>query len=293
MTKFNKGFLDSNPKWNETEEAVEGGGKTKFAKMRLFYPLPVNRFVTGEHFTLPDVFYDEYDEDAKVSTRIGIKEFRGMTLAKGSKFHMALVVLEMQNKELQWYQRQTQFGNWKDKDDDGNLLGCAWLEFQKAEMEKLAEADRNALVQTGKDNSWAFVQYNEADTGYEGQYEIKKYLTDIVVFENEEKWQAAQDNFQAQFSDNNVGPKNSPYPAVWHKDTTVEKMFVYARKSAQLVLSDEDLAVRLQLKDGDKIALTEDGKEVDVDAIIAEVRPKKPEEMANPLAQITEDEVPF
>jgi len=285
MTEFNKDYLDSDPKWNEKEEAVEGGSKTRFAKIRLFYPLHVNRFTTGEHFTLPDVFYDEYDEDAKVSTRIGPKEFRGMTLAKSGKFHMALVVLEMQNKDGQWYQRQTQFSNWKDKD----ATGCAWLDLQKAEMEKLAVIDRNALVQTGKDNSWVFVQYNEADTGYEGQYEIKKYLTDIVVFENEKKWQEAQANFQAQFSDNNVDPTNSLYPARWYKETTPDEMIAYARTIELDYNDNESLAEQLQLTDNGKIALTQDGKEVDVEAIIAEVR-DIPEEMANPLA---EDTIPY
>ncbi len=285
MTDFNKDYLGK-PKWEEEEEAVEGGGKTKFAKMRMYYPLHVNRFVKGEHFTLPDVFDDDYDKDTKVSTRIGPKEFRAMTLAKSGKYHMALVVLEMQNKELQWYQRQTPFGNWKDKDDDGNVLGCAWLEFQKTEMEKLSPADRNTLVQTGKKNSWAFVQYNEADTGYEGQYEIKKYLTDIVVFENEEKWQAAQANFQAQFSDNTVAPADSPYPAVWHNGTTPEEMIAQG-KSIEQDYTNKGLAEKLLLTDKGKIVKTQDGKEVDVDAIIAEIRPK---ETASPL---TEDKIPF
>lgn len=274
MTDFNKDYLDSNPKWDEKEEAVEGGGKTKFAKMRMYYPLHVNRFKTGEFFTLPDVFYDEFDEDTKISTRIGIKEFRGMTLAKSGKYHMALVVLEMQNKHQQWYQKQIQFGNWKDKDEDTKeLLGCAWLEFQKAEMEKLSPSDRNAPVQAAKDNSWTFIQYNEADTGYEGTYEIKKYLTDIVVFKNEKEWQVAQAEFQAQFSESDASA-NSHYPADWYDSTksppvTPESVISWAREPSQDALKVDVLAKRLQLS----TSLTPGGKKVDVDAIMAEIRP--------------------
>ncbi len=276
----NEDFLIGDPKWDEEEEAVEGGGNTNFAKARLYYPLYVNRFKTGEHFALPGVFYDKYDETTKVSSRIGPKEFRGMTLSKGGKYYMALVVLEMQNKEHQWYQRQIQFCNWKDKDSSG----CAWLAFQKEEMRQLSDSDQTVLIQAARDNSWTFIQYVEAETGYTGQYEIKKYLTDIVVFKSEKEWQEAETAFRSQFSDDGVSsdPTTLIYPASWDiGDTTPEGMIAHGR-TLEKGMSDENLAKELRIKVDGKSALTQDVKSVNVAALIAEIRPKK-----------TEDKTPF
>lgn len=276
--EFNLG----SPKWEDDEKAIESGGITKFAKARLYYPLYVNRFVSGEHFTLPGVFYDEYDEDTKVSTRIGEKEFRGMTLSENSKYHLALVVLESKNKEDEWYQRQIQFNNWKDKDEEtGDYLGCAWLDFQKQEMLQLSTSDRAALVEAAKNNAWAFIQYTEAETGYTGQYEIKKYLSDIAVFKSEKEWADAEDTFRSQFSDNDT-PSDSSHPVAWEGDGganlkwAIDQTKEHGWKPAKII---EELEL--------KGAKTPNGEPVDVNAIVSEVLEKSKTE------GITKDEIPF
>ena len=277
------------PKWEDDEQAIEGSGNTKFAKARFYYPLHVNRFVGGEHFTLPGVFYDEYDEDTKVSTRIGQKEFRGMTLSENSKYHLALVVLESKNKEGQWYQRQIQFGNWKDKDEEtGDYLGCAWLDFQKKEMLQLSVGDRAALIEAATNNSWAFIQYTEAETGYTGQYEIKKYLTDIVVFKNEKEWGETEKTFRSQFSDNDT-PSDSPYPVGWGDSEGIEKNLVWAKKEAIEKKWTDELAVAGMGIAGTK---TPNGNPVNVKWLVSEVL-NKPEAMVNLSEDVVKGEVPF
>ncbi len=267
--------LLGNPLWDEDEQPVESSSNVRFAKARLYYPLYINRYETSQYFTLPGVMYDEYNEMTKSSTRQGLKEFRGMTLAKSGKFYLALLVLESRDKYGNWFQRHIQFNNWKDKDDEGQPEGNAWFEFQKAEMNKLSKANRNALTDAVKKESWALIQYVDADTGYTGTYEIKKYLTDISFHKSEAEWSKAEEAHFAQFSDNGTGPGSSHYPKIWYGQTSPEEMIKHGR--GLLTMSDEELAGELQI-----VGETQDGQPVDVSKIIAEVR-DIPQEMVNPL----------
>ncbi len=267
--------LLGNPLWDEDEQPVESGGNTRFAKARLYYPLHVNRYETSQCFTLPGVMYDEYDEMTKSSTRQGLKEFRGMTLAKKGKFYLVLLVLESRDKNGDWFQRHIQFNNWIEKDEDGQLEGNAWFEFQLAEMNKLPETNRNALTSAAKKDNWTHIQYVEAETGYTGTYEIKKYLTEISFFKNVAEWSKAEETHFAQFSDNGTDPGSFHYPVVWYGQTSPEAMINHGR--TLLAMSDEELASELQI-----VGETQDGQPVNVAKILAEVR-DIPQEMVNPL----------
>ncbi len=269
----NEQELLGDPLWDEEEKAVESGGNIRFAKARLYYPLYINRYETGKYFTLPGVMYDEYNEMTKSSTRQGLKEFRGMTLTKGGIFYLALLVLESKDKDGNWFQRHIQFNNWIDKDNEGQLEGNAWLDFQKDEMAKLTAKQRQSLLDAAKTNSWVFIRYVDTETGYKGTFEIKKYLTEISFFKNVTEWSKGSEAHFAQF-DNGTGPEH--YPAIWYGQTNPEEMINHGR--TQLAMSDEELATELQI-----VGETQDGLPVDVAKIIAEVRDIPEEMVSNPL----------
>lgn len=109
----------------------------------------------------------------------------------------------------------------------------------------------------------------------------------VKVFANQAEAQEAYSELHT--SDNNVAPTGSPYPTIWHNSTTPEAMIAHGKKIEQ-DYEDKELAEELQITDEGKAALTPDGNEVDVSAIIAKIRPN---EMTNPLSSITEEEVPF
>lgn len=92
----------------------------------------------------------------------------------------------------------------------------------------------------------------------------------VKVFANQAEAQKAYSEFHT--GPNNVGPTNSPYPARWYKDMTVEAAFAFGRTPERLALNDKELAEKLQLTDDGKVALTPDGKQVNVEAIINEMR---------------------
>jgi hypothetical protein len=266
-----KNLMQQDYDWNEEEKVVESSGNTRFAKARL-YVLPVNRFVGGEHFTLPGVFQDDYDEGTQTSSRVGPKEFRGMTLSdKHTKWTFYPLVLETQNSKQQWFQRIIGFGNWKDKDD----TGCAWLEFQKGELLSLPDKDKNALMNAARDSfknpdAWTYIRYTEGETGYTGQYEIKKYLTDIAVYSDEAQWQKESVEFFAQFSNGDTAVGNDHYPATWKTD--IQGMIDHIKQLKEQGQSDLEIAKAALLLDADSGPVVSiKGDNVDAAAVLGEI----------------------
>jgi len=107
--------------WDDevVETEVSGGGKIHFAKLRVLPPLNVVPFQGGEHFTIPGVFNDAFDESTSTSTRQGLKEFRGMKKGRTSQNHRVFIlVAEKESKDGNPYQIIKRFNSWKDRDHE-------------------------------------------------------------------------------------------------------------------------------------------------------------------------------
>lgn len=255
-------------KWEEDDQILED--QRKFAKARLYYPLRVDRFQTGQKFTLPGVFYDEFDDATQTSERIGLKEFGpAMTLNPKAKWELAILVTEEFDKNGKPYQRQLKMPvNFNETDQDsGEKHPNLWFDFQRAEVSKLSSKDRVALGEAGAYNEWVYIAYDKTPTGYTGQYDPKSYVANIATYKNEAEWRAENDAHYAQ-SQNGQTPATSHYPDGW--GNAIEDMLNYGKND--LDHSDHaKLAEELQLVVDGQPAPTADGTPCDVKRILAEV----------------------
>jgi len=262
-------FLSDDVNWEEEDEIVEDSGKVRFAKARLYYPLNVDRFVKvsdGGVFTLPGVFYDEFDSATQTSQRVGLKEFRGMKLNPKSKFAMALLVFEFDDQHGKPYQRHLKMGLWSEKNDEGEKRPNLWNEHQKAEIAKLTSKQRNDLVDAARKDTWVYISYQETATGYTFEFDPKSYASDIKVYKDVAEWQQANEAHFAQFNQNGQTP-SSYYPDDW--GNAIEDMINHGKT---LDHSDHTkLAEELQLLVNGQPAQTADGENCNVRRILAEV----------------------
>lgn len=258
-------------KWEEDDQILEEGQR-KFAKARLYYPLRVDRFQTGQKFTLPGVFYDEFDDATQTSERIGLKEFGpAMTLNPKAKWELAILVTEEFDKNGKPYQRQLKMPvNFNETDQDsGEKHPNLWFDFQRAEVSKLSSKDRVALGKAGAYNKWVYIAYDKTPTGYTGQYDPKSYVANIATYKNEAEWQAANEAHFAQFQ-NGQTPATSHYPDDWRD---VEAMIKWGKEMADKYGKNNypRIAVQTQLVENGVIAKTANGQECDVNAIVNEM----------------------
>lgn len=269
-------YLDENINWDEPDEIVEDGGKIRFARARLYYPLRVDRFVKvadGGVFTLPGVFYDQFDQNTQTSERVGLKEFRGMKINPKSKFAMVLLVFEFDDQHGKPYQRHLKMGLWQEKDDDGNVRPNLWNEFQKAEIAKLTAGERNALVEAARKDTWVYVSYQEQATNYTYEYDLKTYAADIKVYKSEAEWQAANEAHFAQFGQNGQ-TSASYYPDAWDNPQTnnVNAMLDYGRELVKEGIDDKLLVIKLELLADGQPVETAAGKPCNIRRIVSEIR---------------------
>lgn len=270
-------ILIGNFNWDEPEEIIEAiGGKTYFGKLRLYLSLQVQRFKTGQHFTLPGIWEYHFNEADNTSTPTGnLLPFKGMILGE-SKTHLHLVVAELLNKDHIPYQRIWRFNNWKDKDGD-EIRPNAWEQYQFHEFKNLPQ--RDTLAVTGEialknpddPKSWVHARYELTETGYTGQYEIKNYLANVVIYDSEQEWKKAEQEWRSQFSNGSNAQKNySHYPQMWQSKPDALKKYVNKLHSEGKTHKAIALSAKLISEDGNP-ANNANGDEVNVVALLAEL----------------------
>lgn len=207
------------------EEVVVGGEKTIFAKVR-FFQLFVNPFAGGERFTLPGVKAVEFEEDTNTSIALdSLHQFYGKPV-KASKYRLHIFVEWRLNIAKEWYQRRPSiFKGWGDRCkrckgtglfNDVSCQECdgrgsnviAWNLFQYPELLKLTKVTRQRLMKSSKEP--LYISYIEADTDLKGQYDMKKYRTEIKLFSNQNDWEEANEAHFGQFNDTGINDAGNP-----------------------------------------------------------------------------------
>lgn len=267
--------------WSFDDKPVEtevSGGKVHFARLRVLPPVNIVPFQAGEHFTIPGVFNDAFDEATSTSTRQGLKEFKGMQKGRTSKGHkLFILVAEKDNKQGNPYQVIKRFNSWKGRDEEVYEWGDKqWPALLAIDPQYRDRVKKTGYVAPDSPESWVYARYLQEATGNtwtndEGKKQERHFWTDFTIYSNREAWQKASDEHFAQFSNSDSAPKSdvdySHFPPQWANAadptslyTTIKGGITQGQEEAQLIqfygLSGEDV----------------NGQPVNADRIIAEAK---------------------
>lgn len=277
MTNENQLLDEAFEDWSfdDTPEETEvTGGKIHFAKLRVIPPVNIVPFQSGEHFTIPGVFNDVYDEATGTSTRQGLKEFRGMKKGKTLKHHrLYILVAEKENKDGSPYQIIKRFNSWKGRDESV----YEWGEKQFPALKAIDAQYREAVKKTGfvspdSPESFVYARFVQEATGNtwdnDGEEMERHFWNDFTIYPNREAWKAASDEHFAQFQQDDSQPVSQDtghYPATW--GTNIEGMLSGLNGSLKNGMTNDVAANAFQLNGNDF-----NGQPVDVDRVLNEAR---------------------
>jgi hypothetical protein len=188
-------FIDSDFSWDELLKTEASGGKKHFARLR-FIPTLIIPFQAGKSFTLPGVYDDKYDEQAGLTKRQGLKEFRGMVLGKTDKKHtLNILVAEQHDKAGNAYQLVKQLKSWTEKGRKH-----VWVDFQFPALKTLPMEARSALLK----GEWIYAEFEDLGTQdfveISGSQQEIKYWSNFTVYSTAESLKEAETKFFAQFA---------------------------------------------------------------------------------------------
>lgn len=222
-----------------------------------FYRFPVNKWAKSgsfEPFTLPGVRDDRYDNETKVSTYVGLKEFRRERLAN-SKHKLNILVIRKYNVDDEEYHAVKQWTNWidnrettmKDTLEEEKVNPVNWWDayqfpaFKKAQgsLGTLSKSGSTAL-KNGQDapGAWVPARWEVTSTGLKVETtingELVKYtktiISNIVLYSSKEEWEKAK---AERFGDNGVAP------ASWYEGLELPELWKDNADTLKNLISDK------------------------------------------------------
>jgi hypothetical protein len=208
---------------DKPQETDVSGGKIHFAKLRVVPPINIVPFQSGEHFTIPGVFNDAFDEATQTSSRQGLKEFRGMKKGRTSKGHkLYILVAEKETKDSNSYQIIKRFNSWKTRDETVFEWGDRqWPALLKIDAQYRERVKKTGFVSPDSPEAWVYAKFAQEATGNtwtnnEGQEIERHFWTDFVIYPDRDTWKKASDEYFAQFQTQDVVENvGRHYPAAW------------------------------------------------------------------------------
>lgn len=222
-----------------------------------FYRFPVNKWAKSgsfEPFTLPGVRYDKYDNETKVSTYMGLKEFRRERLAS-SEHKLNILVIRKYNVDNEEYHAIKQWTNWlddrektmEDTLEEKEIKAVNWWDAFQFPTFKKAQGNLGGLsksgpiaLKNGQDapGAWVLAQWEVISTGLKVETTIKgelvKYvktiISNIILHASREEWEKAK---AERFSSSNVASgwyEGLELPEAWQPAPDTLKTLVLQKR---------------------------------------------------------------